>query len=252
MRQWLKRSVRSILQRLASTNADKRPQMTPFENRSNYKVTWNSLATSKRNAYVYVAGHSDEDQLHKSALYTIDILEKYVGVYPSDTILEIGCGVGRVGKVLSQKCAKWIGTDISGQMIVHAAQRLEGIDNIELVELSATGLSEIPDQSVDLVYCTVVFMHLLEWDRYKYVEESFRVLKSGGRCFFDNVDINSDHGWEVFSRGYEIDPNSRPAHISMTSSGDELRTYAQKAGFQEVKIHRWDNAWVGVTGIKPE
>ncbi len=79
--------------------------------------------------------------------------------------------------MLSRRVTTWIGTDISRNMLAHAAVRLNGIDNCELKELSTVGLKEISDQSIDLVYCTVVFMHLREWDRYRYVAESFRVLK---------------------------------------------------------------------------
>jgi hypothetical protein len=75
-------------------------------------------------------------------------------------------------------------------------------------------------------------------------------LRSGGRCFFDNVDITSGHGWEIFMQGCEVQPQERRAHISMTSSGDELLTYVQRAGFTETEIHRWDDAWVGAVGVK--
>ena len=53
--------------------------------------------------------------------------------------------------------------------------------------------------------CTVVFMHLYEWDRYRYVQEAMRVLKPRGRCSFDTVDIASSHGWRVF-----IESSSHP------------------------------------------
>ncbi len=222
-----------------------------FEDRSNYKKTWNQLADNFSEAKMFVAGYEDEAKFELTANHTLSVLERYVGVKSTDVALEIGCGVGRVGKVLSKRITKWIGTDISGNMLTYAAQRLQGLNNIELVELSTVGLKEIPDNSVDLVYCTVVFMHLLEWDRYRYIAESFRVLKPGGRCFFDNVDILSDHGWEIFNIGLAYSVETRPSQLSMVSSGDELQTYAQKAGFKDVQIHRWDNAWVGVTGVKP-
>ncbi len=37
----------------------------------------------------------------------------------------------------------------------------------------------------------------------------------------------------------------------MLSSGDELQTYAERAGFHDVRVHRWDDAWVAVTGRRP-
>ncbi len=222
-----------------------------IQERSQYKATWDNLAANMDEAKLYVAGHTDEAELDRTGLNTVNRIENFVGIQPQDICLEIGCGVGRVGKFLSPKCQKWIGTDISANMLHYAAQRLDGLYNIELIELSGVGLQEIADNSIDLVYCTVVFMHLYEWDRYQYLQEAFRVLKSGGRCFFDNVDLTSSHGWEVFMAGYAYPIDRRPAYLSMCSTGEELETYARQSGFSEIKIHRWGDARVGVTGIKP-
>jgi len=221
-----------------------------MKERSNYKATWEQLARSMEEAKIHVAGYTEEQELDKTARHTIQILARTVGIQATDTILESGWGIGRVGNLLRKKKKKWIGTDISRTMLTHAQKRLAGLKNIELFELQTVGLNGIPDNSIDMVYCTVVFMHLLEWDRYRYVLDSFRILKPGGRCFFDNVDILSPHGWKVFMEGFACPPLKRPPHLSMVSSGDELKTYALKEGFAQVQIHRWDDAWVGVTGIK--
>ncbi len=218
--------------------------------RSDYKRTWQSLATTPEQAKIFVSGRADEEYLDRMGEYTVELLERFVGIRPSDIVLEIGCGVGRVGKSLAPRCRKWIGTDISANMLKYAAERLGGAPNVELIEVNAAGLQEIASESVDVVYCTVVFMHLYEWDRYGYVVEAYRVLRPNGRCFFDNVDIASEGGWRVFMESYSIPPDRRPAHMSMVSTGDELLTYAQRAGFRDIKLHRWDNAWIGVTGIK--
>jgi len=219
--------------------------------RSDYKATWDKLAANSDDAKIYVAGYSDEAELDRMGGYTADLLDRFVRIRKSDVILEIGCGVGRVGKFVARRCQKWIGTDISGNMLKYARRRLETVPNVQLIELGEVGLREIESSSVDVVYCTVVFMHLFEWDRYRYVLEAFRVLRRGGRCFFDNVDITSTHGWKVFMDSYAFEPARRPAHLSMVSSGDELLTYARKAGFKDVRLHRWDDAWVGVTGVRP-
>lgn len=222
-----------------------------MKDRSDYKGTWEALAPDEEGARMFVAGHTDNSEWDRSALVTRDILKEYVGLEPTDVLLEIGCGMGRVGKVLSPLCQRWIGADISSGMLSCAHHHLQGLDNIELVELDDVSLRAIPDASVDLVYCTVVFMHLYEWDRFRYVEEAMRVLKPGGRCYFDNVDITSDHGWEVFQQSAGFPRDNRPAQISMTSSGDELETYGRRAGFEGIQIRRWGGAWVTLTGRKP-
>ena len=69
--------------------------------RGDYKSVWNSLSGSKQDAYLVVSGYTDEDKFHADAEDTIDVLRETVGIHPEDTVLEIGCGVGRVGRVLS-------------------------------------------------------------------------------------------------------------------------------------------------------
>jgi ubiquinone/menaquinone biosynthesis C-methylase UbiE len=59
------------------------------------------------------------------------------------------------------------------------------------VEISGYNLSGVADASVDVVYCTVVFMHLESWDRYNYILEAFRALRPGGRIYVDNSNLSA-------------------------------------------------------------
>ncbi len=81
--------------------------------RGDYKKVWNSLSGSKRDAYLVVSGYTDEDKFHADAEDTVDILRDTVGVKPEDVFLEIGCGVGRVGRVLSPFVRGGVGCDVS-------------------------------------------------------------------------------------------------------------------------------------------
>ncbi len=219
--------------------------------RSHYKATWQRLSARESDALMYVASAADDETFERSAGQTLATLERLVGLSPADVVLEIGCGVGRVGAALAPRCARWIGADIASNMLSHAARRLAHLDNVRLIELADVGLREIPSGSVDLVYCTVVFMHLEQWDRYRYVEEAFRVLRPGGRLYADNLDLGSDVGWQVFQDAAAYPPMARPAYIAMVSTCDELRAYAERAGFSGVEVHQFDEAWVAVTGRKP-
>lgn len=148
-----------------------------------------------------------------------------MGISADDVVLEIGAGVGRVGAALAPICKEWIGTDVSDNMIGHMRERLAGFKNVRTVVTDGYGLAPIPSEAVDVVYSTVVFMHLDEWERYNYIKEGFRVLKPGGRMLVDNVDLTSDEGWKFFESHCAIAPAERPAQISKTSTPAELETY---------------------------
>jgi len=220
--------------------------------RSAYKKVWDRQSQDLDVASLAVAGHTDEATLDLSARAFIDTLKATVGIGSDDVILEIGCGIARVGKPLSLECLHWFGSDISAGMLGHAAVRLRERPNTTLVELATVGLQEFPRDAFDLVYCTIVFMHLFEWDRYRYVEEAFRVLRPGGRCYFDNFPLDSAHGWNVFVQGSRYPLESRPAHISMASTREELGIYLRKAGFTDVRVHDLPNELIAATGRKPE
>jgi len=168
---------------------------------------------------------------------TVATLEGTVGVKPDDVVLEIGAGVGRVGPAIAPKCRRWIATDVSENMLDHARRRCAGLDNVDFVPLSGWDLAPIESESIDLVYCTVVFMHLDEWDRWGYVKEAKRVLRPGGRIYFDNFTLTGDEGWQFFLTTAEsYHPLERPSNISKSSTPAEFRVYLERAGFDDIVV----------------
>jgi ubiquinone/menaquinone biosynthesis C-methylase UbiE len=222
-----------------------------MRNRYEYKAVWTALSQTEQGAKAQVIGDVEEDYVLETAEETRQWLEETVGVLSDDVILEIGCGIGRVGQVLAPRCKRWIGCDVSPNMLGFARQRLAPFDNVDLVEISGFDLSPIPNSSVDVAYCTVVFMHLDEWDRYNYVLEASRVLRPGGRIFIDNFNLRTEEGWTVFDAQRRIHPQQRPAAISKSSTPQELEVYLRKAGFQDIRI-RENATWVQAYAVKPE
>ncbi|MCF3652116.1 class I SAM-dependent methyltransferase [Synoicihabitans lomoniglobus] len=219
--------------------------------RADYKNTWNELAQTPEEAFLYVGGTRDEAELDATAVHAINVLRATVGINPTDDFVEIGCGVGRVGKALSGIVKTWTGCDASGAMVSHANRRLESYANAKAIEVSGHDLQPLADASFDVVYSTVVFMHLDEWDRYRYVQEAMRILRPGGRFFCDNISITTENGWAYFQQHCEsFKPLERPTHIAKCSTPQELTIYLERAGFTGVQTRERD-LWVDAWGIKP-
>jgi SAM-dependent methyltransferase len=219
--------------------------------RSEYKKVWSALSTTEDQAKLHVIGVTEEAALQATGEETLRFLQQSVGIGKDDVVLEIGCGIGRVGKVVAPLCRKWIGCDVASNMLSLTAKRLKNLSNVELVEISGYDLGGVADASVDVVYCTVVFMHLEPWDRYNYISEAFRALRPRGRIYVDNINLSSDGGWKVFETHRAFSPSDRPPHMTQNSTPQEIETYLKRAGFDEVRM-RTDDDWIRAWGTKPE
>ena len=240
----LKGLLRSVVRRVS------RFYTVSVADRREYGRVWDSVAQTRSDAMFAVAGYADEAEWARSGRSTADDIASETGLTPADTVLDIGCGAGRVGVHLAPRSRQWIGADVSREMLAHTRAALGAAANVEFVQLTGDGLPASLDGRIDVVYCTTVFMHLEEWDRYRYVREAFRVLKPGGRIYFDNVTLISDEGWAQFEALVRYDPAARPPNISKASTPEELRTYAARAGFTNIKVSP-GLIFIAVTGLKP-
>jgi ubiquinone/menaquinone biosynthesis C-methylase UbiE len=215
------------------------PPLTHLHRRQ-YAAAWDLLAGSREEACAAVAGSKkDEAEFRGSAASTVQNLLELGQIQRTDQVLEVGCGVGRIGRELAPHCFTWTGADISANMLSHASARLRGINNVRLVRLRSVGLSEFEDNSFDVVYFTNMLMHLDEMDRWQYVEEALRVLRPDGRIFMDIIDIESDVGWTKFTHDAgRYKHLERPPYMPRFSTAAELTVYLEKAGFEKVHTHR--------------
>jgi ubiquinone/menaquinone biosynthesis C-methylase UbiE len=240
----------SVLADMPPATAAPRPEVAaPPLDRAHYREVWESLSTTEEMAKLNVIGCTDEAEFSRAGQRTRAILVDTVGVRPEDTILEIGSGVGRVGEVLAPICKQWIGADVSANMLGHVAKRIGHLDNVRTVQLNGYDLGPIPSESVDLVYCTVVFMHLAEWERYRYIVEGIRVLRPGGRMLVDSFNLLSPEGWALFHQLTGYPPTERPPQISTMSTPQEIQTYFTQAGFVDVR-QRTSDIWLITYGSK--
>lgn len=100
----------------------------------------------------------------------------------SQSLLEIGCGAGRMTWALASRAGKVIASDVSPEMLKLAKEHLADRKNVEFLELSGDGTIPIPDESVDFVFSYITMQHVPTAEaQERYLTESVRVLGPGGR-----------------------------------------------------------------------
>jgi ubiquinone/menaquinone biosynthesis C-methylase UbiE len=206
-----------------------------------YKNVWESLSRTWEDAASFVCGLTDEEKIVENGQISANFFRDVLEITPETRVLEIGCGIGRVGRELAPHCQEWVGVDISSHMIEIARDRLEGIPNARLEVLPESNLNLFKDHSFDAIYCTIVFMHLDSWDVYRYIRDTYRCLRSAGRAYFDHINLLSREGWQKFMEIVATSsPESRPAHSSRCATPQEMEKYAIEAGFSSIRVRSQD------------
>lgn len=113
----------------------------------------------------------------------IDYVLRYVG--PEDSVLELGCGYGRVLERLAEKAGKVTGIDTSIDSLALAAQAGGDRPPHSLAAMDAENLAFVTG-SFDVTVCIQNGISAFKVDRRRLVEEAARVTRRGGRVLFSS------------------------------------------------------------------
>jgi SAM-dependent methyltransferase len=122
------------------------------------------------------------------------------GLRPTDRVLDVGCGIGRMARPLARVLTppgSYDGFDINRDGIAWCQERYRGHPNFTFTAVDLYNKRYNPagtqsaaaftfpyaDGAFDFALATSVFTHLLEGDAARYVAETARVLAPGGRAF---------------------------------------------------------------------
>jgi SAM-dependent methyltransferase len=115
----------------------------------------------------------------------IDLDESVLGPilarYPPGRALDAACGTGRWAVHLAQRGHVVEGVDESPEMLAIAREKLPGAH----FALGDVRSLPVPNESVDLVVCSLALTHLPDLDR--PLAEFARVLRPGGRAVLSNI-----------------------------------------------------------------
>jgi SAM-dependent methyltransferase len=142
---------------------------------------WNVDPTTSKFGRVDTVS-ADEVEYDRLAETHFERICSNVVLSESSTILEIGCGVGRLlSRMQRLPHAKLIGVDISSNMIDLAQKNLLPDSRLHLFVSSGADLSMIVSDSVDFCYANDVFIHIADVRVVvSYFEEVVRILKQDG------------------------------------------------------------------------
>jgi SAM-dependent methyltransferase len=117
---------------------------------------------------------------------------------PGQLVLDAGCGRGDTTARLGAAGCRALGVDIQPAQIDQARRRFGGLSGVRFAVADATALprraAEMPltDGSFDRVHCLEAAFHFGHEGRRSFLNESFRLLRPGGRLVLVDVTSRTD------------------------------------------------------------
>ena len=145
------------------------------------------------------------------------------------TVLEIGCGTGRIAKKIIKQCKKYVGIDISSKTVDVARNHFKDFNNASFI--NEDFLKYKDTEKYDVIFSTLTFMHIK--DKEKALINVFNLLKNNG-IFVLSIDKNQQNFIDTGYSRIEVYPDN-PTYISKTLTS---------LGFIKFKIKEIDNAYV--------
>ncbi len=152
--------------------------------------------------------------------FTKSYIKKYVNPSLSDTVLDFGCGVGRVTFYMAPFTKEIMGIDLSAQMIEVAKKDPRNKGNVHFSWLRNPPLEQA-DKTINKIFTHWVMQHIPDSEILVYLKEFHRLLKDKGRIYLFEQVKN------------EVTKNS-DKHIYRTT--DQYRQLILQSGYKEVTV----------------
>lgn len=150
-------------------------------------------------------------------------------LHPRQTVVDIGCGIGRMDEFVAPRVAALTGVDVSGEMVARATARLRHLPNVRFLECDGVSLP-LPDQDTGLVFTHIVLQHAPRHVTHAYFRESFRVLRPGGDFVFQMPEAVP---------GAPVDPPGDDTWTMRFWTEAHLRQAVERAGFTWLSVRRF-------------
>ena len=196
------------------------------------------VATRPLDEAMAVAGGGDYENMGR---IEADIL-RHVGLRDGMTLIDLGCGSGRLAWALGQAMRiDYLGIDIVQALLDYA--RTKSPRTYRFVLNHALSLPA-PDASADMVCAFSVFTHLLHAESFLYMEDIRRVLRPGGRLVFSFLEFANAEHWSMFAGTVDGQRHGTLDHLTMFIERNAIDLWARKLGYErEAFIDGPDSPW---------
>ena len=217
-------------------------------NDANYRAVWDRRSGDDSAALDAVDNSASEEVARATGRWTASQLRAALDIQDADTVLELGCGAGRIARELAGDCARYIGVDISPNMVRVARARLADHANVRLEILERTSLEMIDTASVDKAFTVAVLCHMDKEDLLLYLREIARALRPGGLAYLETWNLADPTGWKRWMAEVEhwnrADQSQRKdVARNQFCVPEEFRLYAERAGLQPLVCFS-DSPWI--------
>ena len=161
--------------------------------------------------------------------YLVSIL-KEIGLRDNMSVVELGCGSGRVSHQLGKTFAslQYTGIDIVQSLLDYA--KTKSPDHFVFLKNDTLSLPLL-DNSADFFVAFSVFTHLLHEESYLYLADAARVVKSGGHIVF--TILESERNWPIFEHMIAHSRvNARKDHLNMIIERSQVHDWARRLGLE--------------------
>jgi ubiquinone/menaquinone biosynthesis C-methylase UbiE len=170
-------------------------------------------------------------------------LLKELGIGPGHSIVDVGCGSGRLAQTIQNDFAgKYWGVDVLREALEFAKSRCSRKD----WEFLPTSGAEIPVATgvADFVVFFSVATHLLDEDLFRYMQEARRVAKASARIVISFLDFECEAHWPLFLRTVADRDPGRVLNKFTTKGA--LRRLARGAGLNVQMIRDGAEKWLRI------
>ena len=141
-------------------------------------------------------GAADQESFWAGGHEAVELILGELGVSLSghETVVEIGCGIGRITRALATRARRVLALDVSEQMLARAREHNPDLATVSWLLGSGSDLAGIADADADACFSHVVFQHIPDPAiTLGYVREMGRVLVPGGWAAFGVSNLPAVH-----------------------------------------------------------